>query len=60
MLWSKSQKLHRLSKIHSLFISGDTIKIKANENSSPLLIKHVDDFGKHFPDVDLSPPSRTN
>ena len=25
MLWSKSKKLHSLSKIHSFFISGDTI-----------------------------------
>ena len=60
MLWSKSKKLHSLSKIHSFFISGDTIKIRVNENSSPLSITHVDDFGKHFPDVDLSPPSRTS
>ena len=60
MLWSKSKKLHSLSKIHSFFISGDTIKIRINENSSPLSITHVDDFGKHFPDVDLSPPSRTS
>ena len=27
MLWSKSKKLHSLGKIHSFFISGDTIKI---------------------------------
>ena len=60
MLWSKSKKLHSLSKIHSIFISGDTIKIRVNENSSPLSIPRVDDFGKHFPDVDLSPPSRTS
>ena len=60
MLWSKSKKLHSLSKQHSFFISGDTIKIRINENSSPLSITHVDDFGKHFPDVDLSPPSHTS
>ena len=30
MLWSKSKKLHSFSKIHSFFISGDTIKIKVN------------------------------
>ena len=52
MLWSTSKKLHSLSKIHSFFISSDTIKIKVNGNSSPLLIIHVDDFSKHFPDVD--------
>ena len=60
MLWSKSKKLHSLGKIHSFFISGDTIKIRVNENSSPLSKTHVDNFGKHFPDVDLSPPSRTS
>ena len=60
MLWSKSKKLHSVSKIYSFFISGDTIKIRVNENSLPLSITHVDDFGKHFPDVDLSPPSRTS
>ena len=37
-------------------ISGDTV----NENSSSLSITHVDDFGKHFPDADVSPPSRTS
>ena len=58
MLCSKSKKFHSLGKIHNFFISGDTIKIKVNENSSLLLITHVDDFCKHFPDVDLSPPSR--
>ena len=58
MLWSKSKKLHSLSKIHSFFISGGTIKTRVNENSSPLSITHVYDFSKHFPDVDLSPPSR--
>ena len=60
MLWSKSKKLQSLSKIHSSFISGDTINIRVNENSSPLSITHVDDFVKHFPDFDLSPPSRTS
>ena len=40
------------------FSSSNTIKIRVNENSSSMLITHVDDFGKHFPDVGLSPPSR--
>ena len=60
MLWSKSKELHSLSKIYSFFISGDTIKIRVNGNNSPLSITHVDYFGKHFPDVDLSPLSRTS
>ena len=59
VLWSKSKKLHSLGKINSFFISGDTIKIKVNENSLPLSITHVDDFGKHFLDIDLSPPERS-
>ena len=60
MLWSKSKKLHSLSKYIVFFISGDTIKIRVKENSSSLSITHVDDFSKHFPDVNLSPPSRTS
>ena len=40
MLWCKNKKLHSLSEIFSLFISGDMIKIKVNENSSPLSITH--------------------
>ena len=60
MLWSKSKKLNNLSRIHSFFISGDTIKIKVNGNNSLLSITHADDFGKHFPDVDLSLPSHTS
>ena len=58
-LWSKSKKRHSLDKIFSFYISGDTIKIKVTENSSPLSITHVDDFGKHFPDIYLSPPERS-
>ena len=55
MLWSKSKELLTLGKINSFYISNTTIKIKISENSSPLSITHVDDFGKHFPDIDLSP-----
>ena len=57
VLWSKSKKLQNLAKFIVFFISGDTIKIKINENSPPLSVTHVDDFGNYFPDVDLSPPS---
>ena len=56
VLWSKSKKLHSLGKINSFFITGDIIKIKVSENSLPLSITHVDDLGKYFPDIDLSPP----
>ena len=58
-MWTKSKKLHSLGKINSFFISGDTIKIKVIENCLPLSITHVDDFGKYFPDTDLSPPERS-
>ena len=58
ILWSKSKKLHSLGKINSFFISGDTIKTKVSENSLPLSITYVDDFGKYFPDINLSPPER--
>ena len=43
----------------SFYISGDAINTKVNENSSPFSITHVDDFGKYFPDVDQSPPERS-
>ena len=59
-IWAKSKKLHSLGKIHSFFISGDTIKIRVSENSSPLSLTHVEDFGKYFPDVDLSQPERSD
>ena len=55
MLWSKNKTRHSLSKIHKFFISGGMTKV--NGNSSPLPITHVDNFSKHFPDVDLPPPS---
>ena len=57
-LWSECKKLHNLGKIHSFFISGDTVKMKINERSAPLSVTHVDDFGNYFPDADLSRPPR--
>ena len=48
--WAKSKKLHSLGKIHSFFISGDTIKIRVSENSSPLSLTHVEDFEKYPPE----------
>ena len=60
VIWVKSKKLHSLGKIHSLFISGDTVKIRVSKNSSPLSLTHVEDFGKYLPDVDLSPPERSD
>ena len=52
----KSKKLHSLGKIHSFFISGDTIKIRVSENSFPLSLTYVEDLRKYFPDVELSSP----
>ena len=60
VIWAKSKKLHSLGKIHSFFILGDTIKISVSENGSPLSLTYVEDFGKYFPDVDLSPPERSD
>ena len=60
VIWAKSKKLYSLGKIHSFFISGDTIKIRISESSSPLLLTHVEDLKKYFPDVDLSTPERSD
>ena len=60
VIWAKSKKLHNLGKIHSFFISGDTVKIRLSENSSPLSLTHIEDFGKYFPDVDFLPPERSD
>ena len=49
------KKLLTIGKIKSVYISNGTIRIKISENSSPLSITQDDDFGKHFPDIDLSP-----
>ena len=53
VIGAKSKKLHSLDKIHSFFISGDTIKIRVNKNSTLLSFTHVDDFGKYFPDGNI-------
>ena len=58
VIGAKSKNLHSLGKIHSFFISCDTIKITVTEKSSSLFLTHVDDFGKYFPDVDLLPPEQ--
>lgn len=54
MLLSKSKKLLNLGKINSFYISYSTIRIKITENRFPLAITHVDDIGKHVPDIDVS------
>ena len=56
MIWAKSKRLNSLGKVHSFFILGDTIKIRVGENSLSLSLARVDDLGKYFPKVDLSPP----
>ena len=53
--WSQIKKLRTLGKINSYYVSNGIVRIKISENSSPLSITQVDDFGKHFPDIDLSP-----
>ena len=46
-----------MGRIHNFYITGESIKIRFHENSTPLAIIHVNDFEYHFPDVDLSPTS---
>ena len=46
-----------MGRIYSLYITGESIKIKVHQNSTPLAITHVNGFEYHFPDVDLSPTS---
>ena len=57
MLRSKSKRLLDLGKINNFYISSGKIKIKLPENSKPLAITHVEDFKKHFRDIDLTPSS---
>ena len=45
-----------MGKIHSYFISNGSVKIRLQEKGPSILITHTADFGKSFPDVDLSAP----
>ena len=45
ILWSKSKKLHSMGRIYSFYITGESIKIKVHENSTPLAITHVNGCG---------------
>ena len=47
-LWSKAKRLHSLKKISSCYVSGGTVKIKINENTLPLSIKHVSNFKEYI------------
>lgn len=56
VLLPKIKKLLALGKI-DFYISNGTIRIKIYENwkvNSPLSVTHVNDFRKHFSDIDLS------
>ena len=46
-----------MKQIHSYYASNGTVKEKLEENSRPISITHGTDFDKHFPGIDLSPPS---
>ena len=48
VLWSKDKRLHSLKKISSCYVSGGTVKIKINENTLPLSIKHVSNFKEYI------------
>ena len=59
VLWPKAKRLHSFKRISFFYVSGGTIKIKINGNSSLLLITHVNDFKEHFPNVNVAPPSES-
>ena len=60
ILWSKTKRLQSMGKINSFFISGGTVKIKIDEKSKPLAIKHLDDLAINFPGADLSPSPKVS
>ena len=41
----------------SYYFSNGTVKVKLEKNSQPISITHTTDFDKHFPGIDISPPS---
>lgn len=45
--------IHRMGRIHSLYIASESIKAKSHENRTPLLITQVNEFEYNFPDVDF-------
>ena len=59
MLRSKSKKLYKMGRTHTFYIA-ESIKTKVHENSTPLMITHVNHFECHFPDVGLSTTSTSN
>ena len=56
ILWSKSEALFTLGKIHSYFISNGSVKIRLQEKGPSIPITHTVDFEKHFPALDLRTP----
>ena len=48
-----------MGRTHTFYIA-ESIKTKVHENSTPLMITHVNHFECHFPDVGLSPTSTSN
>ena len=59
VLWSKAKRRCSLKRINSFYVSGGTVQVKISESSLPLPITHVNDFKKHFADVNLSPSSES-
>ena len=59
VLWAKCKRLHHLEKIFNFYVSNGSIKIKIHENDKGISITHTADFEKHFPRIDLSPPSQS-
>ena len=49
ILCSKTKRLQSIGKIYSFFNYSGTVKIKNDENSKPLIIRHLDDLAINFP-----------
>ena len=47
-----------MKQIHSCYVSNSTVEVKLEENNRPISSTHATDFDKHFPGIDLSPPSQ--
>ena len=56
ILQLESKALFTMGKIHSYFISNESVKIRLQEKGPSIPITRTADFKKHFLSVDLSAP----
>ena len=54
MLWSWSKKLHNKGGVYCSIVSGGTIKIKIPQHGDFVSVTVIDDFIKHFSDIDFT------